>query len=86
MLGAGGGQGHSIAIPDKFWNKNFVVDKGATENHKSPPLRRCAGTLVVVTKISLLPIQASKADGVVPRGIGITRLDIEADASAGKAL
>jgi hypothetical protein len=80
MLGAGGGQGRSIAIPDKFWDKNCVADKGASENHKSPPLRRCAGTLVAVTKISLLPIQASKADEVVPRGIGITHLDIEADA------
>ncbi len=86
MLGAGGGQGCSIAIPDNFWDKNCVIDKGASENHKLPPLRRCAGTFVVVTKISLLPVQASKADGVVPRGIGITRLDIEADASAGKAL
>ena len=80
MLGAVGGQRRSIAIPDKFWDKNCVVDKGASENHKSPPLRRCAGTLVVITKISLLPIQASEADGVVPRGIGITCLDKEADA------
>jgi hypothetical protein len=86
MLGAGGGQGQSIAIPDKFWDKDCVIDKGVSENPKSPPLWRCAGTLIVVTKISLLPIQASEADGVVPRGIGITRLDIEADASAGKAL
>jgi hypothetical protein len=86
MLGAGGGQGHSIAIPDKFWDKNCVVDKGATENYKLLPLQRCASILIVVTKLSLLPVQASKADGVVPRGISITRLDIEADASAGKAL
>ncbi len=80
MLGAGGGQGRSIAIPDRFWDKNCVVDKGASENHKSPPLGRCTGTLVTATKISLLPVQASKADGVIPRGIGVTRLDIEADA------
>jgi hypothetical protein len=86
VLGAGDGQGHSIAIPDKFWDKNCVLNKGASENHKLPPLRRCAGTLVVITKISLLPMQASKADGVVPRGICITCMDIEADASAGKAL
>jgi hypothetical protein len=86
VLGAGGRQGRSIAIPNKFWDKNCVIDKGASENHKLLPLRRCAGTLVVITKISLLPVQASEADGVLPRGIGITRLDIEANASAGKAL
>jgi hypothetical protein len=28
MLSAAGGQGHSIAIPDKFWGKNCVIDKG----------------------------------------------------------
>jgi hypothetical protein len=77
MLGAGGGQG---------WGKDCVIDKGASEDHKLPTLRKCTGALVVIPKISLLPVQACKADGVVPRGISITHLDIEADASAGKAL
>jgi hypothetical protein len=86
MLGASGGQGCSIAIPDKFWDKDCVVNKGASENPKLPPLRRCASTLVVGTKISLLSVQASEADGVILRRIGVTRLDIEADASVGKAL
>jgi hypothetical protein len=71
---------------DKVWDKNFVSNEGDSEDHQLQPLQRNASTLVVVKEISLLPIQASKADGVVPGGVGVTRLYIEADASAGKAL
>ncbi len=60
---------------------NFVGNEGDLENHQLPPLQRSASTLVVVKEISLLPVQASEADGVVPGGVSI-----KADTLAGKAL
>jgi hypothetical protein len=73
-------------LDGKFWSRGHIVDKGNSEDHQSPTLWRCACGLFVVAKTSLFPVQKGAADGVVPRGIGVARFDIETDASAGTAL
>jgi hypothetical protein len=75
-----------VTIFNKVWDTIFVVNGGDSENHQSPPLQMSASTLVVVKEISLLPVQASEADGIILGVVGITCLYIKPDALAGRAL